>query len=711
MAALIPQPGPHGFERAAAVAAYLYLLRVPILVGAVLVLLPLAALWPRSPLVPLLQNVFFLDVQGTFWSVTVALILSWSVLLTGRLVLLNGGDRFALPQIFTGADLTRRSVLTVTLLALPAAIGPFTQLRDFQYTGGELAWRAGATLAACLAAYVLAFIALWAAVLLSPAGTQGGSQTFPAPPLMRRWLAWANNRALLGAWVARGTRWVRDHWPLGLWTGYLDPATGLPWGGHWLAALFCLATAVVYFGINLYRQAYLGESTPVPALAFVLLLLVNANWVLSFFAFLLDRYRLPLIVPIVILCVLGTHAPSSDHYYATQRGVSIAPIFPEQVLAARRQLDKPIIVVATAGGGIQAAAWTTQVLAGLEEQTGAWGGRSFAESVALISSVSGGATGAMYYVNRFHPERREPFESKNLAGLTAQAWTSSLDDIGWALVYRDLPRIFFPYMMRSSEQALFDRGFMLEESWRNRGNIQGLLSNWRTGVAEGRRPAAIFNATIAETGEPLALATTEVRADTESFHRRTFYELYPNTDLPIVTAVRLAATFPFVTPVARALSTKPEYHVADGGYYDNYGISSAIAWLDDGFRELLKAKKPLPPVLVILIRSFPDDAVPAPGNKGWFFQTYAPINALLGVRTTGQWIRGRAELDLFIQRWECCTSAPIEVASFSFQGHNAPLSWSMNRNQIAEIQRQWKHAVSVANPDLLKVRTFLADKR
>lgn len=712
MAVVIPEPQqnipPQGFERLVTTAAYLYLRRVPILIGAVVVLLPLSALWPSSPMLSLLQNVFLLDVEGTFWSVVAALVLSWSLLLTGRLVLLNGGDRFGLPQRSTAEQLTGRSVFIVTLVVLPLIVGPFTQLQDFQYTSNELASRVGAAIGACLGAYILAFVGLYAAVLFSPAATHGAAQTFPAPAFMRNWLRWANDRDRLGALVARGARWLRNHLPRGLWVGYLDPVTGLPWGGHLLAAMFFLATAFLYFGVDFYRRTYLGEATPVPALAFLLLLLLNVNWILSFFAFFLDRYRIPLLVPIAVLCFLGSHAPSSDHYYTTQRGVLIAPVYPEQVLFARARMNKPIVVVATAGGGIQAAAWTTQVFTGLEEQTQEWGVRSFADSVALISSVSGGATGSMYYLNLFHPERRELFAREKLKQLTQVASESSLDDIGWALVYRDIPRIFFPYVNRSSEQQLFDRGFMLEESWRNRGNIQATLSNWRIGVAEGLRPAAIFNATIAETGEPLMLATTDMKVDAENFHRRSFYELYPNTDLPVVTGVRLAATFPYVTPAARGLSTKPEYHVVDGGYYDNYGISSLLAWLDEAFRGLVREKKPLPEVLIIQIRSFPDDAVSPPKNKGWFFQTYAPVNALLSVRTTGQWVRDREELALFIDRWRwrCCGSVRIRVANFPFRGHNPPLSWSMNRKQKAEISDEWQKLVLRNDPDLLSVRCF-----
>src|SRR5206468_2183328 len=92
-----------------------------------------AALVRNSPLVPLLQNVFMLSVEGTFWCAVAALILTWSLLLTGRLVLLNGQERFGLPQRLSAAGLSWRSVIGIILVALPLVIGQFTQRSEFRY--------------------------------------------------------------------------------------------------------------------------------------------------------------------------------------------------------------------------------------------------------------------------------------------------------------------------------------------------------------------------------------------------------------------------------------------------------------------------------------------------------------------------------------------------------------------------------------------------
>jgi hypothetical protein len=165
------------------------------------------------------------------------------------------------------------------------------------------------------------------------------------------------------------------------------------------------------------------------------------------------------------------------------------------------------------------------------------------------------------------------------------------------------------------------------------------LNEWRQGVQQGWRPAVIFNATLVESGEPLLLATTNLlqKNQIEGPQRKTFAQLFPNNDIPVVTAVRLAATFPFATPAARAIADGPQYHVVDGGYYDNYGVNSLLEWLNEAFSSTPPEKRP--DILIIQIRSFPAGASnPSAGNKGWFYQAEAPVSALRGTSgIPGSW--------------------------------------------------------------------------
>ncbi len=58
-----------------------------------------------------------------------------------------------------------------------------------------------------------------------------------------------------------------------------------------------------------------------------------------------------------------------------------------------------------------------------------------------------------------------------------------------------------------------------------------------------------------------------------------FFKLFPKAErFRVATAVRMNATFPFVSP-AVSLPTDPPRHVVDAGYYDNFGIQVSTAWI------------------------------------------------------------------------------------------------------------------------------------
>src|SRR2546427_3726870 len=107
----------------------------------------------------------------------------------------------------------------------------------------------------------------------------------------------------------------------------------------------------------------------------------------------------------------------------------------------------------------------------------------------------------------------------------------------------------------------------------------------------------------------------------------------PGLDMSLWTAARLSATFSFVSPAARSTLADqdketrktPEierrrlwHHLIDGGYYDNFGVTSALDWLTPVM--IAKAEKRLgfTRVAIVELRAFrrekPVYAQPSPGS-------------------------------------------------------------------------------------------------
>jgi hypothetical protein len=411
------------------------------------------------------------------------------------------------------------------------------------------------------------------------------------------------------------------------------------------------------------------------------------------------------------------------------------------------QSDKQdsMIVVATSGGGIQAAAWTAQVLTGLEQERP---GR-FGRQVRLISSVSGGSVGAMYFAGAYRDDGS--LDEEGLRNVVDQAMHSSLDAVAWGLVYPDLLRLLCPPCVSYFLHDV-DRGQSLEEAWLRADKLseaslsQATLARWREDAMMRRRPAMIFNATITDTGERLLLATSAPSESSQnddgagSGGSRNFADLYPKHDIRIVTAARLSATFPYASPAARAkpapgaeLDGQP-FHIVDGGYYDNYGISSLAQWLNEALPEGSSIKR----ALILQIRAFPvgdrnkqsgKQTATQPGNKdkqlaahrGWFYESFAPISTLLNVRTAGQFAHNQVELGLLRQvlNNRCVI---VETADFEFKGSDKgsgtdspckdvdkvsepPLSWRLTKRQQDEVRAEWERVKDCA--EAKKVKQFL----
>jgi hypothetical protein len=441
-----------------------------------------------------------------------------------------------------------------------------------------------------------------------------------------RWLTREVQRPSPRTWFARRLqrliRWVALK--PSLRDGFVDPDTATLRDGHLLAAIAFLESAALYVVIGISKYVRLGLPTYVSTLACVLLLVLMLCWIATGLAFFFDQYRVPVLVPLLVLPALTACVPWSDHFYKTYAGPHGYSAKPGAILNV--DADRPAIVVAANGGGIQAAAWTARVLTGLDRALRPEFGDTYANAIRLISSVSGGGVGAMHFAGKYQKGRLDPHD---LDMVVKQADASSLDDVAWGAAYPDFWRAFVPLPFRATQ---IDRGQALEWAWTAHDpQAASRLAAWRLDASVGHRPAMIFNATLVDTGERLLVGTTRV-GWSEFAGLRNFEDQYPDTDIQVATAARLSASFTYVSPAARSDQPGADFHVVDGGYYDNYGMSTALAWINQGLAESGLVRH----LLLLQVRGAPSTPRANPdGWHGWFYQAWAPIESVRQVRTTG----------------------------------------------------------------------------
>jgi hypothetical protein len=488
--------------------------------------------------------------------------------------------------------------------------------------------------------------------------------------------------------------------------------------------LFALVSALVYFGIYLWIGGKFAPYGPhgdwFPALGYIVLLITIGAWVLPGLAYWLDGWHVPPVLAVMIVSFGGYWIFGTDHYYETYdakpQGGGADAASPSTVVqnwfqAHANKTNPKMVVVAASGGGITAAAWTADVLTALEGQQG----DQFTNSLTLISSTSGGSVGSMYYLDHFQRAKppsssetdlnsetcitEEPRRAPTGKGTTScrvrqAANASSLRQVAWGFVYPDLWRFLFPPLV-DFKTRWGDRGWGIEYAWRRwlgDDDKDGLLGDWRPDVASGELPVPLFNATVVDTGELLMLTPIDLTGAAAFGGFRQFYTLYSDKDIRVLTAVRLSATFPYVTPVARPTDPGktrdgrdgPNYHIADGGYEDNFGMEAVTAWLDTAL--LTYRKQGGSDVLVIQIRAFapPEDEKSMKQPHGWWYEVLGPVMTLLNVRTPAQQTHNRAQLVAVRSKWEV-QGVRFWDAEFvlsppkNTECYQPPLSWQLSR--------------------------------
>ena len=267
--------------------------------------------------------------------------------------------------------------------------------------------------------------------------------------------------------------------------------------------------------------------------------------------------------------------------------------------------ELPMLIVATAGGGIRAAYWTAAVLEKIESELGEHGGMR--PYLFAISGVSGGSVGA----TAFDAALTMRDEGQCRAGadgcpsatsfLTADFLAPGL--ASW--IFMDTPSSFLPDLRQN------DRGTALEQGFEHASN--GLLARpflsffpyeKDTGSGTPRppwRPVLLLNATHLETGK--RIITGHVLIERNVFIDSLDALQLLKKDVRASTAAHNSARFTFISPAGDLGDTNGS--VIDGGYFENYGALTALE-IARAAEAALEKETPRVKLVILMISSDPD---------------------------------------------------------------------------------------------------------
>lgn len=253
-------------------------------------------------------------------------------------------------------------------------------------------------------------------------------------------------------------------------------------------------------------------------------------------------------------------------------------------------LKKPkIVFICASGGGQRAAVWTVRSLQVADSLTQ---GKLLNQSI-LMTGASGGMIGMCYYRElklREMENKGKLSQDKAFYGLARDV----LNPVAFSLVVNDL--FFrtkgFSFAHKEYEQ---DRGYSFE----NQLNLNSENLLWKKVIdykkpeEKAMIPMVIMAPTIINDGRKLHIAAqhisymssplmenkTSLRSQRQkSIEFKRFFKDQDADSLSFTSALRMSATFPYITPNV-TLPSEPEMEVMDAGLSDNFGFGDALRFM------------------------------------------------------------------------------------------------------------------------------------
>lgn len=371
---------------------------------------------------------------------------------------------------------------------------------------------------------------------------------------------------------------------------------------RWVSFALAILTAVALFVWPVDLPQWLGSG------AVFFLCLATMTSVLSTAVYCLREGYTPLLTILVFLFGLSrlSVAIVGDNHHLRRLDENVAmrrPSVEEAFRAWHRRACKvgdeaPLVVVATAGGGLRASYWTSRVLAALQDHV-----PSFRDQLFAVSGASGGAVGATLFVAWQASEKNRGHRTSgrckvvNSAEAHDEIWSGfgklfETDYLAPGLARflgADLAQRFIPYPVFSDRAAALEQGWEAGFAKAVRKADSGrdpAMAEMFSAPFGSLYPASIFNGTFETRWRALLLIngthqqsgarilTTPLAVEPSVFPdtRDAYDVLDGRRDLPISTAAHNAARFAFVSPSGTLGAGNG--HIIDGGYLENHGAQT-----------------------------------------------------------------------------------------------------------------------------------------
>jgi hypothetical protein len=252
--------------------------------------------------------------------------------------------------------------------------------------------------------------------------------------------------------------------------------------------------------------------------------------------------------------------------------------------------EKPkLIFICASGGGQRAALWTMTTLQSVNRKLNG----SLLSHTALITGASGGLVGAGYF--------RELYLQSQLTDTVDLYNKKYLDNISKDLLNPVILSMVISNPMMSFQKFSYhgydyikDRGYAFEQQLNQNTNfvLEKPISHYKFYEESAQIPMMILAPTVINDGRRLYISPLPVSYMNSAFEGENyllkhkvkgiefsrFFAEQDGAHLRFTSALRMSATFPYVTPNIM-LPSEPAMEIMDAGLSDNFGVVDAVRFL------------------------------------------------------------------------------------------------------------------------------------
>lgn len=358
-----------------------------------------------------------------------------------------------------------------------------------------------------------------------------------------------------------------------------------------------------------------------------------------------------------------------------------------------------MVLINTSGGGLRAMLWTVRCLQAVDSLLD---GQLMTRST-FISGSSGGTIGAAYFRQLYLNDLARNADARFDPNVLEEVSSDMLNRIGFSFVTNDM-FVRYRRVQDGDRSYVRDRGSAFEEALN--ANTRGLLDvrledlavHERTALVphlvmspvsinDGRR-VIIATRPMAYLANIQAAAPLTIDGQPEAIEYQRLFADHDPGALKLTSALRMNASFPYISPVV-TLPSEPPMRVMDAGGRDNYGYRATLSYLYT-FREWIA--KNTSGIVLIQLRDTQKDLEVQPSNASLFGRLLDPLGSVYDnfVRIQDQ------DYDLMMQQASGWMPVPMEVVDLQLRhggdAEQISLSWHLTAVERSRVLRSVRSA-------------------